>query len=238
MLELVPDPPRGRVGVGGQQGDALGARQVGAVDPGVRAHPARLRLDDQRRRGSADDAARFREDQLDQAGVAARLGAEPPGLFAGRDGRQLDYAPLGLRDDLLRDRDQVAVGQRRAGGDRGGGDQFADPIACGHLGQRLERTDLQSPAHPAGSVAMGSRARAAAVDGARSGSLASRRARAATSSGVSRSSAREGSASVAASWPARWARSRWRAQLDRTPARSRRRGRGGAHWCRCRGGPG
>ena len=161
--------------------------------------------------------------------------------LAGLDRRQLAVpAPRPSRRPSARRRSRRRR-RARAGGDRGGGDQLADADRLRRpRADRLERTDLELARSSGWPVAMGSRASAAAVDGARSGSFGEQAASAARSSGVSRSSASEAAARWRPSWPARSApvEVAVAAARRRTPARSRRRGRGGARWCRCRGGPG
>ncbi len=82
----------------------------------------------------ADHAARLGEDQLDQARVLVELGGQGSRPLAGDHLGESPGASLGLRDNLLRDRDDEVVGEldpRRAGGL---GDQLADPDPGRDLG--------------------------------------------------------------------------------------------------------
>ena len=89
---------------------------------------------------------------LHEAHVFVVLGGELARPVAGGDVAQRPYAALGLRDDLLRDHDHVAVAQPGPAGCGGGvGDQRGNVVARLHLRDAGEREELdaQLPA-PAG----------------------------------------------------------------------------------------
>ena len=109
------DPPRGRVGVGGQQRDRPSSRLEESIPAFAQTQPA-LRLGDQHPGVGADDARALREHQLDQRRVLvdARRPSSPGLARRARPRRQPPDPPLGLRDDLLGDDDDlVAAGSSR-----------------------------------------------------------------------------------------------------------------------------
>ena len=93
-------------------------------------------LGDHERRPAADDAGGLAEDDLEPPRVAVGAG-EPPGLVRRLDLVQADDAPLGLRDHLLGDADDVAVAQLHRSRD-----QRREIVALGDLGEPLDRQDL------------------------------------------------------------------------------------------------
>ena len=147
-----PDPPRRGVGVGGQQGDALVAGDVRGCRSRRSRRPSPTLVSTIRaavgRRGRRAAIRRGPARPGAGRGRSARRAAERS--LAGLDARQLAHAPLGLRDDLLR---RSRSDRRRPGSapeaPAARGDQLAEPVAGGHLGQRLER-DGSRPARSSG----------------------------------------------------------------------------------------
>ena len=132
--EAIAQRRRGRVGIVRQQQHRLrsGRRvDVGAVDAGIRHDEAEPVLDDQHARPVPHDAARFPQNDLDQARVLVDLGREALRARRGPDAREIDVAPFRLRDDLLRHHQDVAVRRRErallAGGDQQAGEIVARP---------------------------------------------------------------------------------------------------------------
>ena len=74
------------------------------------------------------------EDQLDQGRLLAEHGGELARFGAGQDRGELADPALGLGDDLLRDHDDVAVGELGPGGDL-----LADPHPLAELRQAGDR---------------------------------------------------------------------------------------------------
>ena len=108
------------VGIDRQQQHALDAaavvgRDIRMVDAGIGHHVAEPVLGDHQVRAVPHDAPRLGQDHLDEARVLLDLGGERDGLRRGLDGRDIDDAALGLRDDLLRDDQHVAVLGREPG---------------------------------------------------------------------------------------------------------------------------
>ena len=173
-------------------------------------------------------------------GSLLQLGRQPAGALARRHLGQRSDTPLGLRDDLLGDDDDVAAarGEPRLGGRAG--DQGAELRPGGDLRQAADRDDLQVGAHRRAPVERPSDARASAVCGARSGLRGERRReglqvlgrveveRRATRAAPGRPRARR----------ARPGRGGGRSCRARTRGRSRRRAPAGGRWCRFRGGRG
>ena len=92
-----------------------GSGRVRMVDAGRRADEPVLGLRDHERPPLADDLLRLAQDHLDLARVALVTG-QLARLLGGLQVVERDDAPLGLRDGLLGDDDDVAVaelGQRR-----------------------------------------------------------------------------------------------------------------------------
>ena len=102
------------IGIDRQQQHALDAaavvgRDIRMVDPGIGHHVAEPVLGDHQVRAMPHDAPRLRQDDFDKTGVLLDLGGERPGLRRRLDRGDIDEAALGLRDDLLRDDEHVAV---------------------------------------------------------------------------------------------------------------------------------
>jgi hypothetical protein len=119
--EPVAQGPGRGVGVERQQEDAFVAAccaDIRMVDAGIRHDEAEPMLDDQQPRPMADDAPRFAEHRLDKTRVLVEFRGERDRPLRGPDRRQLDLAPLGLRDDFLRDdQDVVGFGREPVGGE-------------------------------------------------------------------------------------------------------------------------
>ena len=175
------------------------------------------------------------EDDLDVARVLAVLGGERAGALAGLDVGQRPHAPLGLRDDLVRDRRARRRGRaagraarRRAArrGRRRGGPP-ADPAA----GEReVHRQTACAEAIPSSSARVRGAPPARAASAARS---------AARSPGVSTSSSSEGRRPIRTRAPAAWASAAWRANdPGRTRGRPPPAARSAARSCPRRGGRG
>ena len=102
--------------LGQQQDRRVAALHVGGIDAGIRQHIAAAVRDDQHALAVAHDLGRFAQDHLDEARVLVHLLGEMIGAGGRPDGREVDEAALCLRDDLLRDDEDVARPQRQAGG--------------------------------------------------------------------------------------------------------------------------
>ena len=76
----------------------------------------------------------FGQDDFDKTGVLLDLGGERPGLRRRLDRGDIDEAALGLRDDLLRDDEHVAVLGRDPGLGIGGKRNRGEIVA--HLDER------------------------------------------------------------------------------------------------------
>ena len=135
-LELVAEPRGGGVGILGEQHDGLRLGRVRRVDAGGCADEAVPSLRDHERRPRAEDARRFAEDDLETAGIALRPG-ELDRLRGRLDLVEADDLPLGLRDHLVRDADDVAV--LELGSPR---DQRGEVIVHLDLRQPFHREDL------------------------------------------------------------------------------------------------
>ena len=107
--ELRTDILAGAVAVLRQQQDVMiVAGDVGGVDAGIRQHIAVAMRDDQHALAMPHDLGQFAKDQLDQPRVLVDLFGELDGARRRRDGAQIDDPSLRLRDDLLRDDENVA----------------------------------------------------------------------------------------------------------------------------------
>ena len=203
-LELGPEPPRRGVGVDREQETSPPGAGVRGVDPGVRADQPAVRLDDQDAL-AADDPPALAEDQLDQRRVLVEPGGELARALARLDVGQRAAPSLGLRDDLLRDRDDVAVAKLGAAGD-----QLAEPVAGPDLGQPSTGSSsialMPAPADRASASAAAVPARAP------DRRASSRRARQVVG-GVEVEGERGELARPAAPPPPRRASSRWRSRL-------------------------
>ena len=104
------------VGVAGEEHERLVVGRVGGVDAGVGAHEAVVGAADQHPALGAHELGGLVEDDLDRARVLAVLGRQRLRPLVGRRRRPGDDAALGLRDDLVRDHEHVAVAQTSAGG--------------------------------------------------------------------------------------------------------------------------
>ena len=123
------------VGIDRQQDERAGLRRIRRVHARGCTHETVLRLRDHEALAGADDALRLAQDHLDVARVVLRRG-ELAGAFGRLDLVEPHDASLGLRDDLLRDDDHVAVLERCRGGD-----ERAEIVPLAHLRQPLERED-------------------------------------------------------------------------------------------------
>ena len=122
----------------------------------------------------ADDAARLREDQLDERGGPCRVSApSSPGSLAGLDAAPGRDPPLGLRDDLLRDRRSTSPSASVAPAATAAAAISSPSRSPRPTSGRPERDDLESRLIRLAGRDGPSRASAAAVAGARSGSSAS-----------------------------------------------------------------
>src|SRR5581483_9964740 len=164
--ETVADACGAGVDVLRQDGERVLAGNVRVVDTCVRGNEALSRLRDEDALGSKNANALV---QHDLHGARIRLGDEPLRDLLRLRARlhvvEPHDAALGLRDDLLRDDDDVAVAQ--VGARR---DQVRKVVARMDLGQALDAEDLDAPhtarrrrARSAGS----SRSRAKAGDSCR-----------------------------------------------------------------------
>ena len=107
-----------------------GAGAFEASTPGRGADEAVPGLGDHERRAAAQDARRLAQDDLEPARVAVRA-RELARLLGRLDLVEAHDPALGLRDDLLRDADDVAVLELDAPGD--------------HRGQVVALADLRQP---------------------------------------------------------------------------------------------
>ena len=89
---------------------------VGGVDAGVRAHEAVVRAADQHAVLGAQDLRGLVEHDLDRARVLALLCGQLPRSLAGLDVGEVDHGALGLRDDLVRDHDDLTSSGVASGG--------------------------------------------------------------------------------------------------------------------------
>ena len=136
----VADAAGRRVGVDRQEDERAALRRVRRVDAGGRADEAVPRLGDDERTARADDADGLAQDHLDVPRVRVRA------CELARPRRRLDVvephdAALGLRDDLLREHDDVAVLERMRHASRALRDPRrarppAGPRAAGSSGSR------------------------------------------------------------------------------------------------------
>jgi hypothetical protein len=94
------------------------------------------RLGDHERRPLADDPHRFAQDHLEPPRILA--GRQLARLPRGLDLVQTNDPALGLRDDLLRDDDDVVVLERHRAGD-----EPREIVALPHLRQAGKRDDAQ-----------------------------------------------------------------------------------------------
>ena len=122
---------------GRRDGAALGAG-AGLVDAAVRADEPVAGLGDQHGADLADDALRLLQDELDDAWLLLPTLRELLGEGGGRDGIEIDGAPLGLGDDLGGDDDDVATGDGFAGGGGGIDDHRGEIVALGDLREALD----------------------------------------------------------------------------------------------------
>ena len=74
-----------------------------------------MRAGDQHAALGAHQLSRLVQHDLNRAWILAVLGTEPDRPLAGRHDGEVDDAPLGLGDDLVRDHDDVRVSWMRAG---------------------------------------------------------------------------------------------------------------------------
>src|SRR3954447_16709842 len=139
------------------------------------------------------------EDQLHELRLLTQLLCQFLRPLRSFDLRQLPHSSLGLRDDLLRDDDDVAGLQFDPLRD-----QLPDPIPLAHLGHALDGQDPKFAAHIPSAFA---------VRLARPGCFSNSLVSAITSAGVSRSSSIEGSSSTPKGTPAWRAASTWRMRL-------------------------
>jgi hypothetical protein len=94
------------------------------------------RLRDDQRRPHPHDARGLAQDHLDTARVLSLRDLDR--LGRGLDGAEVDDPALGLRDDLLREDDDVAVLERNLRGD-----ELSEVLAGFDLGQPRDRDDPQ-----------------------------------------------------------------------------------------------
>ena len=132
----------GRVGVERQEHERIRLGRVRCVDAGRCAHEPVAGLRDHERRARAHDRARFAEDHLEVARVVS-------GRELDCRGRRLDVVeahdpPLGLRDDLLGDDDDVAVLELDALDD-----ERAEVVPLRDLRETLHRDDTELRQRPA-----------------------------------------------------------------------------------------
>jgi hypothetical protein len=113
---------------------------VRLVDARVRHDEPEPMLDDQHVRRSAHDAARLAEDHFDEARVLVHLSRELERAGGRNDGGEIDVASFRLRDDLLREYDDVAVRELAA---RAPGDQRDEIVARPDPGQARHGPELQ-----------------------------------------------------------------------------------------------
>ncbi len=161
--------------------------------------------------GGPADLAGLVEHHLDVAGILAELGGHRDGPLAGDDLAQPPGASLGLGDELVGDHDHVIGGRRLARGGQGIGDQLGRLVAVMDLGNAGEGAGGDHSWSLVGQERLRSSWRSmprvcAAPPRVRS-SVASTSAR---SSGVSMSSASDGTSTVSTWIPAAVACSRWR----------------------------
>src|SRR5260370_11149181 len=144
------------------------AGHVGLVDAGVGGDEAVAGLGDQDAAIHFDDAARFTQDQLDQARILLELRGPGAGQLRRLERAQIDDGPFRLGHDLLRDHDDgVAVDGSASAAEEGG-----EVVARAHFGKADDAYDPD-----------GHRKRAMRLPGARSSNSA-------TSWGVSMSNIR------------------------------------------------
>ena len=115
---------------------AVPGLDVREVDARVGAHEPVPGLADDEIAAAAHDAHRLRLDERAAGGEVV--------------GVERHEAAFGLRDDLLRDDDAVAVDDRRALRDRGLGDDDGQLVAGPDLADALDRDDRQRAGHGAG----------------------------------------------------------------------------------------
>ena len=137
--------PRRGVGVAGEQDQRLGPvlpSGVGGVDPGVGADEAVVGAADEHAVRGAEDLRGLVEHDLHRARVLVLLRRQLARSRTGLDVGEGDDCALGLRDDLVRDHDDLPVVQgaapavaRRAAAWR---INLAEVIAGAHLGQAAE----------------------------------------------------------------------------------------------------
>ena len=114
------------------------------------------RLGDEHAVGHPDDASRLAQDDLDLAGIAVVALGELDRLGSRLDPGQVDDRALGLRDDLLRDDQDVVVAQREGAG-RGRdrvGDDGREVVAETDLRDAVEGEDRDRRATSADTEAL------------------------------------------------------------------------------------
>jgi len=118
--------------------DHIVAGNVGMIDASVGADESVVSLDDQNG-VAADDAARFAQNDLDQTWIFLESGGELGGSRRRLNGRKLNEATFGFRDDLLSDYEDVGVLERYFRVTRGFDDQADEIVAFADLRQPRQR---------------------------------------------------------------------------------------------------
>ena len=129
-----------------QQKHALGAvrwSHIRLVHPGVRHDEAKPVLNNQHVAARPHDTNGLRQDDLDEPRVLVDLRCERASFGGGFDGRKVDHAILGLRDDLLRDDKHVLSPRLDAVLLETRGDQFDQVVASLDQGQAVQGNDLE-----------------------------------------------------------------------------------------------
>jgi hypothetical protein len=127
---------------------------IGAIDAGIGQHVAQPVPHDQHVLLGAHDRGGFGQDQLDEARVLAGEGGKVQRALSGHDAGEVDEAPFGLGNDLLR-HDQHVAGHRRdlPLGERGR-EQRREVAAGAHLRHTAKAHERHgcSAAHAPGSL--------------------------------------------------------------------------------------
>ena len=124
-----------------QGGLVVAVFDVGLVDAGVGAHDAEGVPDDQDPGFLADDLRGFVQDELHEAGVLVGLLAQDHGFRGRRHVGETDHAPFGLRDDLLRDDQHVAVFEHEVLRGDGVEQQAREVVPGHHHGEPFDADD-------------------------------------------------------------------------------------------------
>jgi hypothetical protein len=116
---------------------------VRLVHPGIRHDEAKPVLDDQHVAARPHDANRLRQDKLDKPRVLVDLRRKRQRLGGRLDGREVDHATFGLRNNFLRDDNNVSGARRDVVAHKRRRNEFDQVVAGPNERKALERNDLK-----------------------------------------------------------------------------------------------